>query len=271
MNQLEAAEHGGSAYLEEVHAVTLDLIGDRTTAADHEIAALEQQQPGNIINPRADSHGRVDDDAELQHQLNAVHDPAALSSIPEDGPVLAHVLELPREAMNPAADSAQLGESEEAVASEAVRQIEERREQAIVELSNWFDETEWPALNSSRRTHDPAESKMPVAQPVITSMTREKNRLQAEVEKLRGDRVSNAATFQAKNTETSTKDGSTLVSGSLVHQQPGSSHEITPNQTSLDSLQSRVKELTRKLREAEQKAKQLVGTSAGSYCVAVIL
>jgi hypothetical protein len=126
MNQLEAAEHGGSAYVEEVHAVTLDLIGNRTTAADHEIAALEPQQPGNIINPRADSHDRVDDDAELQHQLNAVHDPAALSSIPEDGPVLAHVPELPREAMNPAADSAQLGESEEAVASEAVRQIEER-------------------------------------------------------------------------------------------------------------------------------------------------
>ncbi|CAK9214625.1 unnamed protein product [Sphagnum troendelagicum] len=262
MNQLEATEHGGSAYLEEVHAVTLDLIGNRTTAADHEIAALEQQQPGNINNPRADSHDRVDDDAELQHQLNAVHDPAALSSIPEDGPVLAHVLELPREAMNPAADSAQLGESEEAVASEAVRQIEERREQAIVELSNWFDETEWPALNSSRRTHDPAESKMPVAQPVMTSMTREENRLQAEVEKLRGHRVSNAAIFQAKKTETSTKDGSTLVSGSLVHQQPGSSHEITPNQTSLDSLQSRVKELTRKLREAEEKAKQLSSSLA---------
>ncbi len=146
-----------------------------------------------------------------------------------------------------------------------------QREQAIVELSNWFDETEWPALNSSRRTHDPAECKMSVAQPVITSMTQEKNRLQAEVEKLRGDRVSNAAIFQAKKRETSTKDGSTLVSGSLVHQQPGSSHEITPNQTSLDSLQSRVKELTRKLRETEEKAKQLVGTSAGSYCVAVIL
>ncbi len=146
-----------------------------------------------------------------------------------------------------------------------------QREQAIVELSNWFDETEWPALNSSRRTHDPAESKMPVVQPVITSMTQEKNRLQAEVEKLRGDRVSNAAIFQAKKRETSTKDGSTLVSGSLVHKQPGSSHEITPNQTSLDSLQSRVKELTRKLREAEEKAKQLVGTSAGSYCVALIL
>jgi hypothetical protein len=94
---------------------------------------------------------------------------------------------------------------------------------------------------------------------------------QAEVEKLRGDRVSNAAIFQAKKTETSTKDGSTLVSGSLVHQQLGSSHEITRNQTSLDSLQSRMKELTRKLREAEEKAKQLVGTSAGSYCVAVIL
>jgi hypothetical protein len=125
MNQLEAAEHGGSAYVEEVHAVTLDLIGNRTTAADHEIAALEQQQPGNIINPRADSHDRVDDDAELQHQLNAVHDPAALSSIPEDGPVLAHVPELRRETMNPG-DSAQLGESEEAVASEAARQIEER-------------------------------------------------------------------------------------------------------------------------------------------------
>ncbi|CAM6067537.1 unnamed protein product [Sphagnum tenellum] len=265
MNQLEAAEHGGSAYVEEVDAVTLDLIGNRTTAADHEIAALEQQQPGNIINPRADSHDRVDDDAELQHQLNAVHDPAALSSIPEDGPVL------PREVMNPAADFAQLGESEEAVASEAAGQIDERREQAIVELNNWFDETEWPALNSSRRTHDPAESKMPVAQPVITSMTEEKNRLQAEVEKLRGDRVGNAAMFQAKKTETSTKDGSTLVSGSLVHQQPGPSYEITPNQTSLDSLQSRVKDLTRKLREAEEKAKQLVGTSAGSYCVAVIL
>ncbi len=120
MNQLEAAEHGGSAYVEEVHAVTLDLIGNRTTAADHEVAALEQQQqPGNIMNPRADSHDPVHDDAELQHQLNAVH-PAALSSIPEDGPVLAHVPELAREAMNPAA------ESEEAVASEAARQIEER-------------------------------------------------------------------------------------------------------------------------------------------------
>ncbi len=126
MNQLEAAEHGGSAYVEEVHAVTYDLIGNRTTAADHEIAALKQQQPGNMMNPRADSHDRVDDDAELQHQLNAVHDPAALSSIPEDGPVLAHALELPREAMNPAADSAQLGESKEAVASEAARQIEEK-------------------------------------------------------------------------------------------------------------------------------------------------
>ncbi len=125
-NQLEAAEHGGSAYVEEVHAFRLDLIGNRTTAADHEIAASEQQQPGNIINPRADSHDRVDDDAELQHQLNAVQNPAALSSIPEDGPVLAHVPELPREAMNPAADSAQLGESEEAVASEAARQIEEK-------------------------------------------------------------------------------------------------------------------------------------------------
>lgn len=120
MNQLEAAEHGGSAYVGEVHTVTLDLIGNRTTAADHEIAALEQRQPGNIMNPPADSHDPVDDDAELQHQLNAVHDPAALSSIPEDGPVLAHVPELAREAMNPAA------ESEEAVASEAARQIEER-------------------------------------------------------------------------------------------------------------------------------------------------
>ncbi len=109
MNQLEAAEHGGSAYVGEVHTVTLDLIGNRTTAADHEIAALEQRQPGNIMN-----------------QLNAVHDPAALSSIPEDGPVLAHVPELPREAMNPAADSAQLGKYEEAVDSEAARQIEER-------------------------------------------------------------------------------------------------------------------------------------------------
>ncbi len=126
MSLLEATEHGGSAYVEEVHAVTLDLIGNRTTAADHEIAALEQQQPGNIINPRADSRDRVDDDAELQHHHNAVHDPAALSSIPEDGPVLAHVPELPRDAMNPAADSAQLGESEEAVASEAARQIEQR-------------------------------------------------------------------------------------------------------------------------------------------------
>jgi hypothetical protein len=48
---------------------------------------------------------------------------------------------------------------------------------------------------------------MPVAQPVITSMTQEKNPgLQAEVEKLRGDRVSNAAIFQAKKTETSTND-----------------------------------------------------------------
>jgi hypothetical protein len=127
MNQLEAAEHGGSAYVEDVHAVvTLDLIRNPTTAADHEIAALEQQQPENITNPRADSHDPVDEDAELQHQLNAVHDPASLSPIPEDGPVLAHVPDRPREAMNPAADSAQFQESEEAVASEAASQIEER-------------------------------------------------------------------------------------------------------------------------------------------------